>query len=260
MMKRIILLSIILINSVLCFSNESVFVDTNARKDEITKDKKPHHQYEYSGESRRVTLGVAFGMGMDWLNPQVDELERNGSVFGMKYGIPIDVNFTSTDNYYFTTGIFFNHSGGKLKFKTAFNDGKDTLPTERKFQSIYLTIPTGIKLKTPSMKNFVIATNFGLYHSFRLSGKASDKFTQNNEPQEQKKHDYTRETSLFREAAYIGLGVEYIIKDDFRTYLYIIYAHTFTNYFNPKYSHNLVTGDKDKAALGNLEFQLGISF
>lgn len=259
-MKKIFFLSIILLNSILCFSNELIPMDSVSINTENT-GKKPHERPAYTGNGRRVTLGVSFGMGMDWLNPQADELQRNGTIFGMKYGIPVDINFTEKDNYYFTTGVFFNHSGGKLKFKTIFEqENEQLLPTERRFRSIYITIPTGIKLKTPSMSNFVIATNFGLYHSLRLSANASDKYIENNEPKELKKYVYTDETALFREAAYIGLGLEYIIKEDFRVYLYAIYAHTFTNFFNPSKSKNLATGDKDRANLGNLEFQLGLSF
>lgn len=110
------------------------------------------------------------------------------------------------------------------------------------------------------MNNFVIATHFGLYHSLRLSSRASDQYIVNNETKELKKYVYTNETALFREAAYIGLGVEYIIKEDFRAYFYAIYSHSFLNYFNPSQSHIFSNGDKEKATLANLEFQFGLSF
>lgn len=259
-MKKTILLIILLINSVFCFSISPISIDTNDGN-EVILQRKPHERGPYTGHGRRFTLGVAFGIGMDWLNPQADDLVRNGTVFGIKYGIPIDINFTDKDNYYFSFGLFFNHTGGKLKFQTIFeNDNTQEVTTERKFNTSYITIPTGIKLKTPSMKNFVIATHFGLYHSFRLSSRASDQYIANDGPQELKKYVYTKETALFREAAYIGLGVEYIIKEDFRAYFYAIYSHSFLNYFNPTQSHLLASGDKEKATLANLEFQFGLSF
>ncbi|MBO4644950.1 MAG: hypothetical protein J5642_00355 [Bacteroidales bacterium] len=227
-----------------------------------SEERKPREPKSHDGNfGKRVTLGVTFGIGPDWLNPRTDSLHRNGTVLALKYGIAIDVNFTTKENYYFTTGVFFNHSGGHLAFE-GFGFGADSLvrDIERRYSSIYVTIPTGIKLKTNSMKGWVVAANFGLYHSIRLTAKASDKYYFGNERRKTEKYMYRDQTALFREAGYIGVGTEYVVSGSFRVFFYALYAHTFTNFFNPKKSMNMASGGKDKANIGGVEFQIGLCF
>lgn len=269
MRKVFSFLFIILINSTLCFSNDTVpikksFLETwsEYRKDpREPRPPRPHHEPRENGIGKRVTLGLSFGIGPDWLNPRTDSLYRNGPIVALKYGIPIDINFNQKENYYFTTGIFFNHSGGKFHL-TGLGYGADSVLRilDRQYSAIYLTIPTGIKLKTPSMNGFVVAANFGLYHSFRLNAKVFDKYRFQGNDVKTNKYMYMDETALFREAGYIGLGMEYVVTDNFRLYFYAIYNHTFTNFFNPKKSYNLANDVKDKASLGGVELQIGLCF
>lgn len=222
------------------------------------RNPRPHrpHDAEFG---KRVTLGVAFGIGPGWLNPRTDSVNRAGTVNTMRYGIPLDINFTTKNNYYFTTGVFFSHAGGKLRFVDDI-ENVGILETVRKYNAIYLSLPTGIKLKTPSMKGFVVAAQFGFLHSFRLTAKASDSYETFEEKVTTDKYMYTKETAWFREAGFIGLGVEYVIKDDFRVYLYATYDHTFLNFFSKKAEPNLLSEKAMRATTGNVEFMVGICF
>lgn len=222
------------------------------------RNPRPHRPHD-ADFGKRVTLGVAFGIGPGWLNPRTDSVNRAGIVNTMRYGIPLDINFTTKNNYYFTTGVFFSHSGGKLRFV---DDLENVGIAEiiRKYNAIYLSLPTGIKLKTPSMKGFVVAAQFGFLHSFRLTAKASDQYEVGEEKVTTNKYMYTKETAWFREAGFIGLGVEYVIKDDFRVYLYATYDHTFLNFFGTKAEPNLLSGKAMRATAGNVEFLVGICF
>ena len=269
MRKAFSFLFIVLISSMFCFSNDTIPTGKSTpdfwsvyRKDpRDPRPPRPHHEPHESGFGKRVTLGLSFGIGPDWLNPRTDSLYRNGPIVALKYGIPIDINFNHKENYYFTTGLFFNHSGGKLHFTGIGYAADSSLRVlDRQYSAIYLTIPTGIKLKTPSMNGFVVAANFGLYHSFRLNAKAFDKYHAHGDNVKTNKYMYMDETALFREAGYIGLGMEYVVTDNFRLYFYTIYNHTFTNFFNPRKSYNLANGTKDKASLGGVELQIGLCF
>lgn len=220
---------------------------------------KPPRQNSADNAGKRVSIGISFGLGPDWMYSKTDSIENNGTVLNLKYGVPIDINFTTKNNYYFTTGLFFNHSGCQLNFVNTLDDGL-LVPTKRKCSAIYLAIPTGIKLKTPSMSNFVIAAQFGLSHAFRLSAKRIDKCEVNDEKYTSKKTNCTEETALFRESGFIGAGLEYIIKDDFRCFFYATYSHAFTNFFNPNKSHLVSNDIKDKGNIGSVEFTLGVCF
>lgn len=239
------------------------FADRDSLWIEVKKDRPPRHSRPHRppGEDfgRRVTLGVAFGIGPGMLNPRTDSVNRAGVVNTMRYGIPLDINFTTKNNYYFTTGVFFSHSGGKLRFVDGIED-VGIVETIRKYNAIYLTIPTGIKLKTPSMKGFVVGAQFGLYHSFRLMAKASDQYKVGEEKVTTNKYMYKEQTALFSEAGFIGLGFEYVIKDDFRVFFYTTYAHTFINFFGKKAEPNFLSGRDMRATAGNIEFMVGICF
>ena len=227
-------------------------------KDRPPRSPRPHrpHDAEFG---KRITLGVSFGVGPGMLNPRTDSVNRAGVVVTMRYGIPLDINFTTKNNYYFTTGVFFSHSGGRLRFVDDIEE-VGVVETMRKYNAIYLTIPTGIKLKTPSMKGFVVAAKFGLYHSFRLTAKAFDQYELEDRKVTTDKYMYKEQTALFSEAGFIGLGMEYVIKDDFRAFFYVSYAHTFINFFGKKAEANFLSGRDMRATAGNIEFMVGICF
>lgn len=214
-----------------------------------------------SGQGKRVSLGISVGSGMDWLVPRSDSLvmQQAGPIATLRYGIPVDINFTKANNYYLTTGIYFQHLGGKsklLNFPYTSITGETVWPDQfvRTYRTIYLTIPVGIKLKTPDFSNFVFVANFGLQQSFAIQAKAIDKVTYKGVTETMENNNYYKQTAFFREAGYIGLGLEYIIKDDFRVWLNANYAYSFTNYFAYK---NVL---KEKGNIMSLEITVGCNF
>ncbi len=210
---------------------------------------------------RRVTVGLSFGPSIDWLTPKIENYDGGGIKIGVKYGIPVDINFTKQANYYFSTGLFFSHNGGKLKFMdyTTILDSTNLVSMNRSYSATYLIIPTGIKLKTPSFKNFVIAGNFGLSHGFLLKGKKLDKYKIGDDDMGDLKKENYKELLFFKETIYVGVGVEYIIKDDFRANFFINYNYTLTNFFSGK-AFNEYYKIKEKGNLGSVDFVFGVTF
>lgn len=254
-MKNKIFLTILIVAFTL-----SVFgqVENPAKEENVGKGAKASTGHVTPG--RRYTLGFTFGTGADWMVVRGDSALRAGAVVNLRYGVPIDINFTKASNYYFTTGLLMHHSGGKTKFdEMVYSNGEEThaqnVTKTRTYRSIYLTIPTGIKLKTPDFKKFVFGVNLGLYHSFRLTSRTVDKFTIGNSETTEKNNKFEKSTALFREAGYLGIGLEYIIKNDFRAYFYMNYAYTFTNYFSKK-----ARSATQDAKLNSVEFVLGCTF
>lgn len=209
-----------------------------------------------SGVGRRYSLGFCMGSGADWLLTKKDDFKNAGHVASLRYGIPVDINFTTATNYYFTTGILFQHLGGKQQF--LLTDSANNIYNAdniRTYRAIYINIPIGIKLKTPDFSNFVFAVNFGLQQSFAISSKATDKYTlADGSKHTFKRNDFSKNTFVFREAAYIGVGLEYVIKDDFRVNLFVNYSYSFTNYFTKKAEWG------EKGNLNSLEIILGCNF
>lgn len=221
----------------------------------ITKD---------NGEGSRVNIGFSFAPTFDWMYSYTEGYERNGVVLGMRYGFPININLTEGKNYYISTGLFCEQLGGKLKFfdnipiSTAFT--LTNTETQRTYRAFYMTIPIGVTLKSKTINNFYICGNVGLYNSFLLKGSNIDTYTINDELWSRQRVE-SSETAVIKEAAYIGLGLEYSITQDFRAGFYINYANTLTNYFKGRgQAQNSITGIDEKAKLGYLELVMNINF
>lgn len=210
-------------------------------------------------KGKRLSVGLSVGPAIDWISPNIDEYDGVGPIVGLRYGIPVDINLTHESNYYFSTGILFQHTGGKLSFPSRFLPDLDSLDVsiQRKYSSIFLAIPTGIKLKTPSFNNFVFAGNFGLLHGFKLNSKKQDKYEVNGLDHKDNKKSEFEGASFFKESIYVGIGLEYIIKDDFRASFFFNYSYSFTNYFNKK---AVATDKRIKGNHNGIEFVFGIFF
>lgn len=215
-------------------------------------------------EGRRVSVGIAVGPGMNWLQPKIPYYGKGKNSFSIHVGVPIDINFTKATNYYFSTGLFFDYASGNLIYQdTATIISKPMLALiDRTYKAYYITIPTGIKLKTPNFNKFVIAASFGMYHSILLSASNEDKVSMDDfgdidpslvTPEQIK-------PLWIREAVYAGLGLEYVINTNFRSYIYVNFTHTFTNYFNGKKCYNGYYKTKEVAKLNGLELILGLNF
>ncbi|MDL2297340.1 PorT family protein [Bacteroidales bacterium OttesenSCG-928-B11] len=209
-------------------------------------------------DGKRVNIGLSIGPSIDWISPKTDNYERDGIGIGLRYGVPVDINFTHGSNYYFSTGIKFEHIGGKMNFPFIYNEKEVAL--NRKYTAMFLSIPTGIKLKTPTFGSMVFAGNFGFLHGLKLNGKFIDTWVDENgnNVMQNKKEEYEN-CAFFKESIYVGLGAEYIIQEDFRASFYINYAYTITNFFNKK-AINPTTNLREKGNPGAVEFVFGIHF
>ena len=185
-------------------------------------------------------------------------------VMGMRYGINLNINLTERKNFYFSTGLFAEHTGGKMKFLDNIPIGSllvaDSIPTQRTYRSIYLTVPTMITLKTNSINNFFICGNAGLLHSFSLNATATDSYTIDTETWSRETKD-SQETALFKEAFIAGVGFEYSVTANMRAGLMVNYVQTFTNYFKGKgKAQNSLSKLDQRANLGYVEIALNINF
>jgi len=216
------------------------------------------------GYGARVNFGVTFAPTIDWMYPHTEGYDKNGVIAGMRYGVNVNINLTERKNFYFSTGLFAEHTGGKMKFLDNIPIGSfyvaDNLPTQRTYRSIYLTIPTMVTLKTNSINNFFICGNAGLLHGFNLNATATDSYMIDTEIWSREKKD-SQEAALFKEAFIVGVGFEYSVTPTMRAGLMINYVQTFTNYFKGKgQAQNSITKLDQRANIGTVEIALNINF
>lgn len=217
------------------------------------------------GYGSRINFGVTFAPTISWMYPHTEGYERNGAIMGMRYGFNLNVNLTQRKNFYFSTGIFAEHSGGKMKFLDiipiwSLNILADSIPTQRTYRSIYLTIPTMITMKTNSINNFYICGNAGLMHSFKLYSSNTDSYLFGTELWSREKQ-VSEETALFKESFILGVGFEYSVTPTMRAGVMVNYVQSFTNYFKGKgKAQNSLSKLDQRANLGRVEIALNINF
>lgn len=262
------------------YTNSSSSTDNTNKKDAKEKKDSDYKVDRYNElEARRVVVGITFGPSFNWMNwknhkaaPAGYERSAHESVkLGLRYGVNLDIDLTKSKNFYVSTGVLIEHTGGSLNFNDNIYLVDKTLENtniDRKYKSIYFTIPTAVTLRTPSFNHFIIGGNIGFYHSFNLYSRYQSRFQIDPSARETDKEtinyvttDWAKdnETALFKESIFAGLGVEYVIKRHLRGKLYINYAQSLNNYFS-KNAKNSRTGVQEKAAIGTVEILFGLYF
>ena len=131
-------------------------------------------QSNYAPEPRgyRVLVSVFAGPTIDWVQPSTSDYSRIGVAPGFRVGIPVEINLTDRENFYFTTGVQlkFDHTVLNLPerytiLETETSSTNISTIADRHFSRLYLTIPTGVKMKTAISSRNILGFNVGLYHS-----------------------------------------------------------------------------------------------
>lgn len=237
-----------------------------AQDNSTEKDKRMSNTFlRDPGYGSRVNFGVTFAPTITWMYPHTKGYESNGALMGLRYGVNLNINLTKRKNFYFSTGLFAEHCGGKMKFldnMTIDSSVFDSIPTQRNYRSIYLTIPTGVTLKTNSINNFYICGNLGLMHGFNLRSTSVDSYLIGEEEELWSREEkVSQEATLFKETVYVGAGFEYAVTPKMRAGVMLNYVHALTNYFKgPGLAQNSYSKVDQKANLGYVEIALNINF
>jgi len=262
------------------YTNSSSSSNNTNSKDAKEKKEHDHKVDRYNElEARRVVVGITFGPSFNWMNwknhkaaPVGYERSAHESVkLGLRYGVNLDIDLTKSKNFYVSTGVLIEHTGGSLNFNDNIylvDKTLDNTNIDRKYKSIYFTIPTAVTLRTPSFNHFIIGGNIGFYHSFNLYSRYQSRFQIDPTAREIDKEtinyvttDWAKdnETALFKESIFAGIGFEYVIKRHLRGKLYVNYAQSLNNYFS-KNAKNSRTGVQEKATIGTVEILFGLYF
>ena len=211
-----------------------------------------------------VNFGFTFAPTISWMYPHTEGYEGNGVIMGMRYGVNLNINLTPMKNFYFSTGLFGEHCGGRMKFLDNIPIGSlgiaDSTLTQRTYRTIYLTVPTMITMKTNSINNFYVTGNAGFLHSFNLYSTNTDSYLFDEELWSREKQS-SEETAFMKEAFIVGVGFEYSVTPTMRAGVMVNYVQSFTNYFKGKgKAQNSLSKLDQRANLGCVEIALNINF
>lgn len=218
---------------------------------------------------RRVDIGLFAGPTIDWCITNTHNYKTTGVKGGGVYGLNIDISLVQTSsNYYFSTGINARHIRYGLKYNDNYTflnklnimEYLYNIPINSTYNTIYVTIPTAIKLKTNNFGRFIVFGLVGLEHGIAVSSKSDDEITRADGTKEKiGKVNHYKQTTIFKESLYVVLGTEFIIQDNTKATFGIGYDFGFNNMFRKKYK-NTISDQSVNARAHRIEFQFGIIF
>ncbi|MDR0206126.1 MAG: PorT family protein [Bacteroidales bacterium] len=234
------------------------------------KHQKPNKSVYPSAENRKAYFLISFGPTVDWFVPTTKEftLTRQRAKAGLIAGLSTDIAVIKDRYLYFSTGLMFRYLQGDLSFANKYYfsslmEEERIFPTVRTFQTMYLTLPTGVKFRTNPSNGCVFLGKLGLYHNFKIGGSQFDNFILSNESAAPEYFIRTpkiinNDASLFAESVYIGLGFEYVLSKKARVFAVADYNCQF-NYFSNN-AINIVHNKQYKSVVHSLHIVFGVMF
>ena len=211
-------------------------------------------------ESRAVYFGLFFGPTIDWLSPTTNQIERENATGGVIAGALVEPSLIKERFLYFSTGVVVRYLQGKVNFDNRYMVNGSLTEIKkaiRDYETVYLTLPTGVKFKTNPVKNCVFTGVTGLYHNFKITGKQFDSFELDDKYNISTKNDPSDDIALFAESVYAGLGFEYVVGKS-RAFANLEYSCQF-NYFN-KTAKSSISNDRFGGIVHSMHIVFGFLF
>ncbi len=164
--------------------------------------------------------------------------KKDGSKFGIQYGVLADFDLSEEERYYFQTGLVMHHSGAKHIVNGGIVGG-----TESQNVNIqYLEIPLALKLKSNEIGYVRYYGQFGVNAGIKVGDNVKEPDDPNVEL------DY----KTFNLGLGVGGGLEYAISDQTALNAGLVYINGFSNIADAP--------DLEKYKLSNLVIRLGVFF
>ncbi|MBM3403923.1 MAG: PorT family protein [Bacteroidetes bacterium] len=184
-------------------------------------------------------FGIRVSPNLSWVIPDAKYYAYEGVKPGFSFGFISD--FALADNYFISTGFSYSYLYGKISFP--FEDTMEevlvTGTCRRQINFRNLEVPLMFKMKTNEFGQFRFFAQIGFGTSFRLSAKANDEVTTEDQEVFKQRVDITRETTLLKESLLVGIGAEYYFDESTALVAGINYSNGLTNVLkgrNSKYN------------------------
>jgi len=196
----------------------------------------------------QLRFGLKASPSISWLNPGTTGYERDGINLGFSYGLIIDAPFSRSG--YFSSGVFINHTGGKLSFTDI--RAESLTNVSRNFSLSYLVVPATIKMRSPEFGFFTYYAKFGVGLGFQIGASATETFANTV----RKVEDFNKESHFLNSSLIVGVGTEYAFGGKTSLMVGLAYNNGFMGVL--KGEDNL--GRARKATASYIEVSLGIIF
>ena len=162
--------------------------------------------FYHNAGAQNTRISIEANPQLIWLASDMDNIEKEGLMAGMKAGLILDFFFA--ERYAFSTGLVFENLGGRISYKEDLNFDISGTPylvaegVEVKQRLQYFGIPIGLKLKTQEIGYSTFYINPGITPMVNISSKAQG----GNIP---KKSDFSNESKLLNVNYFVSGGMEY---------------------------------------------------
>lgn len=204
---------------------------------------------------------VRFGFKLDpvfasTLSPKENGVAKDGSGFGINYGLMADINFRDDARGAFATGIEVNHSNAKLKYTDAskglHRTAAESAEQNYKIKLQHIQIPLSVKLRSNWSENNVrwwgqFGTYLGALIGSRSDFSASGATSISNE-------NIMKQTNRVNMGLLLGAGAEYHISEKTDLVLGLGLENGFTDITNNRHWND------GKVALNRWALRIGMFF
>ncbi len=212
-------------------------------------------------DDRKFRFGLHASPNLGWLTPNIQEFDKSGlqSRLGFGYGLMMDLKFSESPNYLFSTGINLTNSGGGLIEAydslniVAINDSTNlanyyTGNRDRTYRVQYVNIPLLLKMRTNEIGYMNYFAAVGVDLGIRTRAFANDDFTWEQSgvtPSDVKDVNIQDEMQLFRLGLNLTGGGEFNLSGNTNLYVGISYHNHFTNMFRKTQENRILEPDAD---------------
>lgn len=201
--------------------------------------------FSVANAQMKPRFGLHFSPNFGWLKPTADKVEKDGTNFGYSFGLNLDLELGSSENYAIATGVSVFNTAGSLNIQEA--DTSQIALGSFTANARYIEIPVALKLKTNEIGYFTYFGKFGLSNAILIQSSADEAGT------EFKK--YNDNLNFFRSALLIGLGAEYNLSGNTSIFFGVDFNNGFTNFFKKEEKSGM-----EKTTSGQVVINLGLYF
>jgi len=206
-------------------------------------------------DERKVRFGLSASPNFGWLSPNIKGFDKSGleSRIGFGYGAMMDVKFSDSPNYLFSTGFnITSHGGGLIEpWDTVIYESQDTLQffgkLDRTYRLQYVQIPLLLKMRTNQIGYMTYFGAIGLDVGLRTRARANDDYKWINDvgPSDQDDLDIKNRVNFVKLGLNLTLGGEYNLSGNTNLYVGLGWHNAFTNIFRNKDFNRIYEPDKD---------------
>jgi hypothetical protein len=219
-MKRIILISMLLVTSSICFG-------------------------------QFLKLGFQASPQLSWIKSTNTNIVNDQSRAGIKYGLEADIILFGVPRYSLNTGLFISNHSFKARYKLEtpilLNNISLKTPVTIQYNLNYLEIPLNIKLRSDQFYRLTYFGQFGITNLINISAKA------NSSDSELNGSNVSESIGFYNLGMIMGGGVEYDIGGNTAFNFGLQYVNYFVDATTIK---NL----KEKTTINSLRLVVGVMF